>query len=118
MAVGYILLILVLIFVVATLLWLYIFSIYEIRYKPVYYEQIANSSKILIYCTPLNSLGLKAPLRKVTYNVDVIKGESLIKNVVCAKSQIIIEYFDSGDSKISISVSSSLSLFPYRLTIN
>jgi hypothetical protein len=118
MIIIYLSLALVGLFGISILLWMYVFSIYEIRYNPVYSNQTSNPKLLEIKCSPLNSFGRMAPFRNPQYYINVIKGNEFINNITIEQNRINISFIDFTNEDLVIEINSNLNLFPFRYVIN
>ncbi len=63
--------------IILLLSWLYIFNIYEVEIN----KKEVGSLDYVIEIVPLNSFGMKAPFRKISYSFNIIEGDLLIEKL-------------------------------------
>jgi len=96
---------------------MYVFNIYEAKVFVNPKNLTVNSdSKIVVEVFPLNSLGKKAPFRKISLNYKIIFGKDLIK--IQKKSDNIINIRSKGKiGNAEIIVTPSTGLFSSKIKI-
>jgi len=80
---------------IALLSWLYIFNIYEVEIKIDNVNLLSNgNSKTSIELVPLNSIGMRAPLRSINSKISFVIGKELVdvmrdgNNIIVLKSKL------------------------------
>ncbi len=95
--------VLVAVFLIAFLVWQYVFSIYETKtiFSPQK-EIYSVGDEIILSVQPLNSFGKKAPLRKISARIDAENSEKVRINTL-DENKFSIKFLKEGKVKIKLS---------------
>lgn len=99
----------------------YIFSIYELTYNHPPLKLFADGqSTLTIEAIPVNSLGMKAPLRDANTTFEIVEGSELVEVILNDfKSGVIQIKAKNNPGKVIIKGSSAFSMLPssFEITI-
>ncbi len=111
--------IILVIIILATCVYYFIFNIYEVTYSVRPKHLVADSQSTLSICTiPINALGIQVPFRYAPANFQIVEGRNLIIVIERnnRKGKLILRA--KGKSGIVlVQVNSDYSLFPSTITI-
>ena len=109
----------VLIFLLSFFVWHFLFSIYEVKYKPSINEkELKCNSEISIQTVGINFFGWELPFRKIKSQIKIIEGNDLIK--LTQKDNFVIIKTLNREGKCIIKILPEFSLNPtefiFRIT--
>ncbi|PKL89173.1 MAG: hypothetical protein CVV23_06670 [Ignavibacteriae bacterium HGW-Ignavibacteriae-2] len=102
----------------ATALWLYVFSIYEVKYVVDTNDKYDDYNLVTITGNPLNAFGKTVLFRKIENTFEVISGNKSVISSQMHGNEFVLKLMKKGGEKVSVKASCELSLFPTIIDID
>lgn len=96
----------------AAISWLYLFSIYEVRFEV---ENLDGA--VTVSCIPVNSLGKRVPFRNLKCSYYFTTGEERISQIARSESTISFKLSADTGSAIKLKAITDLNVFPSVIEI-
>jgi ABC-type polar amino acid transport system ATPase subunit len=118
MIIIYLFVLIIIAFIISILVWMYVFSVYEVLYEIDASKLTDNSHIVTVLCKPINSFGKKSPFRIGNYMLEITSGNENVKSINYLNNKIEIILSTSDKITLEGIITSSFSLFPHKFRIN